>query len=77
MRRRAPAAALVEQQHAVLRGVEEAPVFRRAAAARAAVQEHRGFAVRVSAHLPVDLVAIAGVEHAGLEGLDRRIELRQ
>ncbi|CFP67388.1 Uncharacterised protein [Bordetella pertussis] len=61
VRQRAAAAALVEQQHVVAARVEQLAVHRRAAAARAAMQEYRRLALRVAAQLPIDLVAVAGI----------------
>ena len=71
---RASAAALVEQHDAVALGVEESPVPGRGARARSAVQEHDRLALGVAALLPVDAVAVADDEHAGLVRLDRGIE---
>lgn len=71
MRRRAPAAALVEQQDVVARGIEQTPMVGAAARAGAAVQEYRGLAGRVAAALPVDAMAVAGVEVAVGVGFDR------
>ena len=73
--RAAPAAALVEQHDAVALGVEHLPVPRLAARAGAAVQHQGGLPSRVSAHLPVDVVAVAGGEHSVLLRLDRRVAL--
>ena len=44
------------------------------AAARAAMQEDGRLSLRIAAHLPIDAVPVADVEHAGIVGLDRRIE---
>ena len=44
------------------------------AAAGTAVQEHHRLAVGIAAQLPIEAVAVADVEHAGLVGLDRRIK---
>ena len=62
MRAAAAAAALVEQEDAVARRVEEAPRLRVAARARPAVQEHDRLALGIAAFLPVDLVAVADRE---------------
>ena len=70
VRARAAAAALVEQGHAPLGRVEEPPHGRVDRAARAAVQDHTGFAARVAAFLVIDLVRAAGGHPAEREGLD-------
>ncbi len=77
MRQRAPAAALVEQQHVVARRIEQPAMRRPAAAARAAVEEHRGDAAGRTAALPIDAVPVADVEQARGIGFDRGIELAQ
>ena len=74
MRRRAAAAALVEQGDVVARGIELAAMIGAAAGAGAAMQHHRRLALRIAALLPVERVAVADVEPAGPVGLDRRIE---
>ena len=74
MRTRAAAAALVEQQHAILVWIEQPAMLGRAAGARAAMQEDRRLALGVAADFPIDLVAIAGVEMAGVIGLDLWVE---
>jgi hypothetical protein len=71
----APAAvALVEEYDAVDGGIEKATVPRGTSGAGAAVQYESGLAVRVAALLPVHEVAVAGLEHTVLVGLDRRVE---
>lgn len=60
------AATLVEQQHAILVRVEQPPVVGTAAAAGFAMQKHGWLATGIAAKLPVDLVAVANVQHAGL-----------
>ena len=74
MRPRAAAAALVEEQDVVARGIEQAAVIGRAAGARAPVEENGWFAVRVAAELPIDVMALARAEMTGLIGLDDWIE---
>ena len=69
------AAALVEQHDAVLRRVEQPTLGRARAAARAAVQEHDGLAVGVARGLPVHLLAVADVEHAGVVRFDLGVEV--
>jgi hypothetical protein len=58
----AAAAALVKEEDAVARGIEEPPRPGIAARARAAVQENDRLALRVAAFLPVNLVAVADGE---------------
>ena len=74
VRRGASAPALVEQHDAVPLGVEEAAVPGGGSRARTAVEEHDRLAVGIAALLPVDAVAVADDELAGLVRLDRRIE---
>ncbi len=50
------AAALVEQDHAIARGIEEAGHDRRAGTARSTMQEHDGLARRIAIFLPVQPV---------------------
>jgi hypothetical protein len=71
-RRRAPGAALVEDDDAVVGRIEEAAVVGRGARARPAVQENDGLAGRVAGDLPVDAVVPVRLQPAGLVGLDRR-----
>ena len=70
MGRRAPAAALVEEQDVVARRVEQPAMERRTPAARAAMQEHRRCRARRTGPLPIDLVPVADIEHAVGVGLD-------
>ena len=70
---RSAAPALIEQEHAVARRIEQPPMIGRAAPARAAVQNHRGPAARMAAQLPSDRVAIRDIENARGVRLDRRI----
>src|SRR5215470_16341457 len=77
VRRRAAAAALVEQHDVVARGVELPTVRWRNAAAGPAVQEDGGLRAPGADPLPVDDVAVADIEPAGLEGLDLRVERAQ
>ena len=58
---RAAAAALIEQQHAILLRIEQPAMLGRAAGARTAMQEDGGLALGIAAHLPIDLMAIAGI----------------
>ena len=73
VRRAATTVALIEQDDAVLIGIEERAVPRCAAGAGSAVKDERGAAVRVAAGLPIHLVAVTDREHAGVVGLDPRM----
>ena len=73
MRDAATAATLVDQDDPVDRRVEHPPVGRVGAASGAAVHEHHGRAVRAAGALPVQLLAVAHVEHPRLVRLDLRI----
>ena len=64
VRARAAAAALVEQDDHVMVGIEQAAVIGMAAAARPAVQEQRGLALRVARRFPADAVIVADIEMA-------------
>ena len=75
--RRFAAAALVEQDDVVEIRVELAPLLGRDGAARPAMQEDGGLRTLCSDALPVDRVAVADVQHAGLERLDLGIETSQ
>ncbi len=68
------AAALVEQDDAIVAGVEEAAVLRVGAAAGAAVEEHDWFAGGVAGLLEVEVVLGVDGEASEVIGLDRRIE---
>jgi len=68
------AAALIEEHDAVCGGIEEAALLRLGAAARAAVHEDHGLAVRVARLLEVDLVQIGDLERPGAVRLDLGIE---
>src|SRR5690606_37071965 len=74
VRRAAPATALIEQDDAIDGGIEEPPLFRVGAAARAAVDEHHGFALRIARLLEIDVVQRGHREHPALERFDRRKE---
>ena len=74
-RRRASGAALIEQHEPVHRGIEEPPMGRIAARARAAVQEHRRTARWIAAQLVDEAMSAGHFEHAGFVRLDRRIEI--
>jgi len=74
MRRRAAAAALVEQGDVEPRRIELAAMLGAAAGAGAAMQHHRRLAVGIAALLPVEDMAIADIELPGPVGLDLRIE---
>jgi hypothetical protein len=69
----AAAVALVEQDDPVPLRVESRARAGREPAAGAAVHAEDGQAIRVAAGLPVDEVAVTGVEHPGLVRLDRGV----
>ena len=69
-RARPPGAALVEDHHAPEVGVEEAPVHRARAGARAAMQEQHRPAARIADLLPVHDMAGRERQVAGLERAD-------
>ncbi len=75
MRRRAPAAALVEDDDPVEARVEETAVRRRGAGAGSAVQKDHGHATRIAGLLPVHDMTIVERQHAGRERLDVRIQV--
>src|SRR5690606_13999853 len=68
------AAALVEQNDAVARGVEEAALPRARAAARSTVEEHDGLSIRVPGLFEIDRVLGRDVEVPRPVRLDLRIE---
>ena len=68
------AAALIEENDPVGGGIEVAPQTGRAAGARSAVEDDGGLAGRVTAGLPIHLVAVPDVEHAVLVRFDLRVE---
>ena len=74
-RARPACAALIVDDDAVVRRVEEAPMRRRRARARAAVQKQDRGPARIAAFFPVHAVQRVELEHAGLVRLDFRIEL--
>jgi hypothetical protein len=65
--------ALVEQDDAVALGIEDAALTRRATRARASMNDQRWLALGITADLPVDEMAVAGVEMPVAIRLDRRI----
>jgi hypothetical protein len=71
---RAAAAALVEQQDVIALGIEQPAMVGAAGGAGAAVEEDDGLALRVAAQLPINLMAVAGVEPSGAVGLDGGVE---
>ncbi|MPM56844.1 hypothetical protein SDC9_103660 [bioreactor metagenome] len=75
MRRRGPAAALVEHHDAVALGIEEPTPLGATATARAAVQEDRRLTGRVAALLDIDALAISDIDRRGVVGIDRRVQL--
>ncbi|KAG1190673.1 hypothetical protein G6F35_013892 [Rhizopus arrhizus] len=68
------ATALIEQQHVVALRIEQLTMHGRTTAARAAMQEDGGLAVRIARHFPIDLVAVAGIQDAVAVGFDWRVE---
>jgi hypothetical protein len=74
MRPAAAASALVEQDDAVARGIEEPPCAGVATRAGSAMQEERRLAVGPATFLPVDFVAIADGQVALAARLDRWIQ---
>jgi hypothetical protein len=74
-RRRCAGPALVVQDDPEEVGVEEASMFRRAAAAWAAMQKHDRDAPRVAADLPVHRVNIVERQHSAVVRLDRSIKI--
>ncbi|MPL60841.1 hypothetical protein SDC9_06403 [bioreactor metagenome] len=74
MRARQTAAALVEKNHPIMRRIKEPPHRRAASAPRPAMAHHHRAPLRMARLLDIDPMAIAHVEHALVEGLDRRVE---
>ena len=70
----APAAALIEQDDPVSRGIEKTPRPRVAACAGTAVQEDRRLAARIAALFPVNLVAVTDGQVTLAMRFDGRIE---
>ena len=77
VRRRAAAAALIEGDQAKALGVEEAPMRRREAGPRTAMQEQDGRAVGGAAFLPSQAVAVPDVEDAAGVRFAGRIEVHK
>jgi hypothetical protein len=77
MRSAATAAALVEEHDPVARGIPEASLGGRGAAARAAMHEQRGLAGGVAVLLEVDLVRRVDCQAARVERSDFRIGVAQ
>ena len=73
MRDAATAATLVDQDDPVDRRIEHPPVGRVGASSGPAVHEHDRRAVRAAGALPVQLLAVAHVEHPRLMRFDLRI----
>jgi hypothetical protein len=73
VRRAVAAAALIELDEPIAGRIELPPSAGPAAAARPAVQRHRGLAVRISGGLPVDTLPIADLEHTRGKRLDWRV----
>lgn len=75
MRPRASAVALVEQDDAIGRRVEEPAEPRRASRAGSSVEDHGRFAGGIAASFPIEKVALPHVELSGFIWLDWRIEV--
>jgi hypothetical protein len=75
VRRTAPAAALVEQDHPVAVRVEVAAGVDRAPRPWPAMDHERGLAIWIAADLPVHEVSVTDIEHPLLVRLYRRIKL--
>ena len=75
-RQRAAGAALIEDDDAVERWIEEAPVDRRRTGARPAMQEHHRHAVGIAALLPVERVPAIDGQHAAGVRNDVREQFR-
>jgi len=71
VRSAATASALIEQHDPEALRVEHRACTGRAAGAGATVDDEGDLAARVAADLPVDEVAVTGIEHAVVVGLDR------
>ncbi len=69
------AAALVEQDGAEGTRIEVAAHGRRAAAAGAAVKDEDRNAFRIAALFDIDPMAVANIDHALIEGVDRRVKV--
>ena len=74
VRHRTPAAALVEQNDAVLGRIVESPHLRAASGAGTAMQQHHGFALRIAALFVIERVARIDCQPAGVVGLDVGIQ---
>ena len=61
---------LVEQDDAISSRIEPASAIRRAAAARPAMQEERGLALRIAAHFPMELVCVPNWKTSGTKRRD-------
>src|SRR5579871_6006151 len=70
------AAALIEVHDAVFFRVEKPALLGLRAAARAAVQEDYGLAVRIAAFLKINFVDWRNLQASGMKRLNRRIEPR-
>ena len=75
VRGRQAAAPLIQDDDAVGIGVEEATPLGTAATTRATMQENHRLALRVAALFDVELLTVTHVNHLGVIGLNRRIEI--
>ncbi len=74
VRRRPPAAALIEQKDVVDIRIEQPAMIRGTPASRSAMQENRRLAPGFAAPLMVNGMAVANGQHPGLVGFDGRVE---
>jgi hypothetical protein len=70
VRRASAAATLIEQNDAIGFWVEKSSPTRRAARAGTSVKDDRRLSSRVASHVPIDVVPVADVEHAAIEGFN-------
>ena len=75
MRRAPPAPALVKENDPVTARIERSAGTAFAAGSRPAVDDERGLSVRIAARLPVDVVAVAHLEHSVVVRLARRVTI--
>src|SRR5271156_6431092 len=68
------AAALIEQDDAIGFWIEESSPTWPAARAGTSMKDDRWLSSRVASHVPIDMVPVADVEHAAIEGFNVRIE---
>ena len=71
-RLRPAGAALIEDDDAIMVGIEEPTMHRRRTGARAAMQEHHRHAFGIAALLPIEPMNRVDLQHTRQIGLDRR-----